>query len=131
MLVVVYTDNEVLLIKRADHDNFWQSVTGSLEWGETAQQAATRELTEETGISDVLLRDTGIRRSYTILEEWRARYHPDVRRNIENLFYCYLPDRCEINLNPPEHSEFNWLSYEEAKNKAYSWSNRLAIASLV
>ena len=120
----------MLLIKRADHDEFWQSVTGSLEWGENPADAAVRELKEETGIENIQLRDTGIRRSYTILEQWRSRYHPDATRNIESLFYCYLNKRCVIHLNPAEHSDYQWLSIKEAKKQAYSWSNRLAIEGL-
>ena len=40
----------VLLLERADREGFWQSVTGSLEDGETPVQAALREVAEETGI---------------------------------------------------------------------------------
>lgn len=127
----MHTDTEVLLIRRVDHEEFWQSVTGSLEWGEAAGDAAARELEEETGIKNVKLRDSGIRRSYTILEQWRSRYHPDTKRNIERLFYCYLDSRCEIALNSAEHSDYQWLSYEEAKKQVYSWSNRLAIEGLI
>ena len=38
VMVVVHTPEEVLVLKRADHDCFWQSVTGSLEWNEEKQQ---------------------------------------------------------------------------------------------
>src|SRR3989344_4273789 len=51
VLVVVYTrTGKVLLLKRADDPDFWQSVTGSLLWEETEpQQAAVRELREGSG----------------------------------------------------------------------------------
>ena len=129
--MVVHTATEVLLIKRVDHDSFWQSVTGSLEWGELPREAATRELTEETGIINAQIRDTGIRRSYEILDEWKPRYHPDVTRNQESLFYCELSQRCDITLDPKEHSEFQWLPFSLAKDVAFSWSNRLAIENLI
>ncbi|MDB4512320.1 dihydroneopterin triphosphate diphosphatase [Arenicella sp.] len=131
VLVVVHTDTEVLLIKRVDHADFWQSVTGSLEWGEVAKTAAARELAEETGIRDVLLRDTGVRRSYKIIEAWQPRYHPNSTRNHESLFYCYLNSRRDITLSPDEHSEYQWLPFMQAKDRVYSWSNRLAIESLI
>lgn len=130
MLVVVHTATDVLLIKRVDHNNFWQSITGSLEWGETTVDAAARELAEETGINNVTLRNTGIRRSYEIIADWKPRYHPDITRNHESLFYCSLNESCDITLNLEEHSEYQWLPYEEAKKQVYSWSNRLAIESL-
>ncbi len=49
VLVVVHTADQVLLLERVRPAGFWQSVTGSLEAGETASQAAIRELGEETG----------------------------------------------------------------------------------
>lgn len=130
MLVVVHTPTEALLIKRADHDNFWQSVTGSLQWGESAPTAAVRELAEETGICDVSLRSTGIRRSYAILDAWRSRYQAGVTRNFESLFYCSLQQRCEVQLSPAEHSEFQWVPFAQAAQQVYSWTNRLAITNL-
>ena len=131
VMVVVHTDDEILLIKRADHDCFWQSVTGSLEWNEAKEQTATRELAEETGISNYPVRFTGIRRSYEILEQWQYKFPPGVIRNYENLFFCYLPERIEITLDPKEHTEHQWLSHDEAIEKAYSWTNKLAIQMLI
>jgi ADP-ribose pyrophosphatase YjhB (NUDIX family) len=50
-LIVIYNDaREVLLIERADHPGYWQSVTGSQDEGETLAQTAAREVGEETGI---------------------------------------------------------------------------------
>ena len=53
VLVVVTTRaGKVLLLRRADHPEFWQSITGSMEWGdEQPVEAAARELREETGIA--------------------------------------------------------------------------------
>lgn len=130
VMVVVHTDAEILLIKRADHECFWQSVTGSLEWNEAKETTASRELAEETGIKNVPIRFTGVRRSYEILEQWRYKFPPGVKRNYENLFFCHLPGRVEIDLDPTEHTEYQWLSYQEAIDTAYSWTNKLAIEML-
>jgi len=52
VLVVIHTPRgEVLLLRRRQPADFWQSVTGSLEWGESTAQAARRELAEETGFA--------------------------------------------------------------------------------
>ena len=49
VLVVIYTAKlDVLLLERADHPGYWQSVTGSQEPGETLLETANRELVEET-----------------------------------------------------------------------------------
>ncbi len=130
-MVVVHTATEVLLIKRVDSADLWQSVTGSLEWGESAENAAYRELLEETGIETDTLRSTGIRRNYRIKEAWKPRYHPNALRNHETLFYCELAERIDVQLNPLEHSAYEWISFTEAADKVFSWSNRLAILSLI
>ena len=55
VLVVIHTlAGEVLLLERARHPGFWQSVTGSRENGESARTTAWREVREETGLDPVL-----------------------------------------------------------------------------
>ena len=50
VLVVIYNDaDQVLAMQRQDDPTFWQSVTGSIELGETPLQTAIREVEEETG----------------------------------------------------------------------------------
>lgn len=50
--VVFNADNEILLIKRGKAPNLgrWMVPGGTLEWGETLEEAAVREVREETGI---------------------------------------------------------------------------------
>ena len=45
ILVVIYAQDtkRVLMLQRRDDPDFWQSVTGSVEEGETAPQAAMRD----------------------------------------------------------------------------------------
>lgn len=52
VLVVIYAQDtkRVLMLQRRDDPDFWQSVTGSIEEGETALQAAVREVKEEVTI---------------------------------------------------------------------------------
>lgn len=55
--VVCLRDQEVLLIKRGTPPRLgqWSVPGGRLEWGETLQVAALRELKEETGVDAELL----------------------------------------------------------------------------
>lgn len=131
VLVVIYTlASEVLLLERTRPAGFWQSVTGSLEWGEPPAAAAARELQEETGIQ-AEPRDCHLQNRFPILPAWRARYHPDVTENLEHVFVLALPARCDIRLNPQEHSQYEWLDATAAMQRCTSWTNAQAIEQLV
>jgi len=131
VLVVVYTAAlECLLLERVRPAGFWQSVTGALEWGESAYDAAVRELAEETGLSHRGMRDAETQRCFPILPEWRSKYAPDVETNVEHLLYLELPARRAVRLNPEEHSRHAWLELEAAIAKVSSWTNRLALEAL-
>jgi dATP pyrophosphohydrolase len=133
VLVVVYTrTGKVLLLKRADDPDFWQSVTGSLLWEETEpRQAAVRELREETGIEATEdLRNLQLTHRYPILPKWRPRYAPDVRENTEHAFAIELPVETHITANPVEHVGHGWFTFDEAAGKVASWTNREVIEKL-
>lgn len=130
VLVVIYTpDLQVLLLERADHPGWWQSVTGSLEPGESPQQTAIREILEETGIDarQYLLQDWGYRNQYEIYDCFRHRYAPGVTHNTEHVFGLIVPDQIGITLAPREHLRYIWLSAQAAADKCFSPSNRAAI----
>ena len=133
VLVVIYTVvGEVLVLRRRQPPDFWQSVTGSLDWDEEAAVAARRELREETGLGDeVRVVDCGVVNRFPILPAWRARYAPAVRENIEHVFRVRLPGRCPVTLNPREHQEYLWLPRDRAAAKVSSYTNRDAILRFV
>jgi len=131
ILVIVYTkDAQVLMLERVQPEGFWQSVTGSLYDGESAIDAAHRELKEETGLQGELI-ETGIENTFPIIEAWRARYAPDVLENHETVFALPLETICEVQLNAEEHIDQCWLPREQAARKVSSWTNRDAILALV
>ena len=133
VLVVIYTDDmDVLLLERADHPGYWQSVTGSCEPGEALIDTAIREVSEETGIDASLyvLTDWQVRNVYEIYPHWRHRYQPGVTENTEHVFGLRLPKRVAVRLAPHEHLRFLWLPLLEAADKVFSPSNRAAIVQL-
>ena len=132
-LVVIHTAKlEVLLIERADHPGYWQSVTGSQEVDETLTQTATREVMEETGIDArrFALRDWQKQNVYEIYPIWLHRYAPGTTHNTEHVFGLQLPDRVSVTLHAREHLQFVWLAYEKAASLCFSHSNREAILDL-
>ncbi len=131
--MVVHThQGSVLLLRRVAPADWWQSVTGSLEHGETALHAAQRELREETGLaSDTDLEDAGIVNRFEIIEPWRAKYAPGVTHNTEHVFRLALAAVTDIALAPDEHSECVWLPRAQALARATSATDRAAIDALV
>ncbi len=132
-LVLIHTnDLQVLIMERADKAGFWQSVTGSLEAGETPKQAAMREVLEETGLdaNQFDLQDWQCSNIYEIYPHWRHRYAPGVVENVEHLFGLELPQALPITLAPDEHTRYEWVDWREAANRVFSWTNIDALKRL-
>ncbi|MGK9450167.1 dihydroneopterin triphosphate diphosphatase [Acidithiobacillus caldus] len=127
VLVLVHTSDAVLLLERLQPAGFWQSVTGSLEPGEDWEDAARRELEEETGFPAEGLVDTGVRNLFPILPPRRDRYPADVRDNEERVFTLALSKQHRPRLQPAEHRAFAWLTPLEAARRCSSATNRDAI----
>lgn len=122
-----------LLLLRADKEGFWQSVTGSLEAGETPFQAALREVTEETGqvLAPQELHDWQYSTEYEIYPHWRYRYPPGVVRNTEHWFSACIPPDAAVRLAEGEHTAWQWLPLAEAAERVFSPSNREALLRLL
>ncbi len=133
VLIVIYTAAlDVLLIERADHPGYWQSVTGSRDGEESLRDTAIREVMEETGLDATryVLSDWQQQNLYEIYAQWRHRYAPGVTHNTEHVFSLQLPQRVDIQLAPREHLNYQWLPWNEAADKVFSPSNREAILQL-
>jgi len=134
VLVVVFTETgRVLLLRRADDSQAWQSVTGSLRWDESRPvEAARRELLEETGIvAGSRLLDWKQQNRYPIHPLWRSRYAPEVSHNVEHVFSLSLPNAEPVTINPDEHDDYQWFSVEEALKRVRFETNRQVIQQLV
>ncbi len=133
VLVVIHSPaQEILLIERAAHPGYWQSVTGSQEDDEPLLVTAAREVFEETGIRAAAgaLIDWQLSQQYEIFPQWRHRYAPGVTHNTEHVFSLCVPRDTPITLAPDEHRAWRWLPLNEAADACFSWSNRDAILAL-
>ncbi len=128
VLVVIFShDARVLLLRRLSPPDFWQSVTGRVQSGESAAQAARREVAEETGLDAARPVGCGLRFRFPILPGWRHRYAPELHTNLEHVFALRLPRALPVALNPDEHDAFRWLDAFSAAALACSETNRRAI----
>jgi len=139
VLVVIHTaERQVLLIERADHPGYWQSVTGSKDASdEPLAQTCIREVAEETGIvigsPEVplsALRDWRLSNVYAIYPQWRHRYAEGVTHNTEHVFGLLVPRGIAVRLSPREHVDYAWLPWRDAADRCFSPSNAEAILQL-
>lgn len=143
VLVVIYTQAlEVLLIRRTedapDAPAFWQSVTGSKDvLTESYGDTAAREVLEETGIDctqgaplHASLQDWQLENVYGIYPRWLHRYAPGVTHNSEHVFGLQVPAATPVQLNPREHTHYQWLPHRQAADQCFSPSNAEAILQL-
>jgi dihydroneopterin triphosphate diphosphatase len=131
VLIVIYTAaGDFLLMERRRPPGFWQSVTGSLEWGEMADDAARREVVEETGITQGFLRNLQWTQVYEILPSFGRKYAPGVTTNLEHAFALKLMERVPVTLSVTEHVQYRWASAAQAVDTASSSTNRAVIQQL-
>lgn len=134
VLVVIHTPAlEVLLLERADHPGFWQSVTGSrASLDEPLVQTCAREVAEETGFAAPTERFVNWRLThrYDIFQQWRHRYAPGVTENTEYVFGLLVPQMFTPRLAPREHRAWRWLPWTAAADACFSWTNAQAVLRL-
>jgi lipoyl(octanoyl) transferase len=112
------TTTEYLLLRRsAARGGFWQGVTGGLEAGESREDAARREVTEETGYQ-VFTRFMPLDYRYSFpldVPQWGDLYAPNVTVIQEECFGAEVGlDQGEPLLDPDEHDQYRWLDASQA-----------------
>lgn len=131
VLVVVYAKStgNVLMLQRKDDPDFWQSVSGSIEIGETPMQAAQREVWEEIGLKTTALLDCEYSVEFEIFPQFRYKYAPHITHCLEHWFLLPLEQERAVKLT--EHLSYQWLSPAIAAKLTKSWNNGKAIEQLV
>ncbi|RPE96668.1 dihydroneopterin triphosphate pyrophosphatase [Frederiksenia canicola] len=131
VLIVVYAKDtgRVLMLQRQDDPEFWQSVTGTIETGETPYQTAIREVGEEIGLQILAeklpLVDCQHRVEFEIFPQFRYKYAPEISHCTEHWFLLALEN--EIIPQLTEHLAYQWLTVEQAVRLTKSPNNAQAI----
>ena len=132
VLVIIYTKNkDILLLKKNNDKDMWQSVTGSLNKNEKPIDAAKREVFEETGLTSDKIFDCNKQYIFEIYEMWRHKYEDGVTHNTEHVFLLELEKKIDIVIDKSEHLQYEWLSRVKAAEKVFSHTNRQAIFDLI
>jgi 8-oxo-dGTP pyrophosphatase MutT (NUDIX family) len=112
---------EYLLLKRQPERNgFWQPVTGGVEEGETLEEALHREVTEETGIKDIV----------AMIQNLHYFEFSDPNRNQEYVYGVEVSSSEKVVHDQKEHSEHRWCSFPEALQLLHWKENKEALEKL-
>ena len=103
---------EVLVLYARTND--WEFPKGSVEEGEELQQAAIREFAEETGFNDIRLVD-GFSDEYSYEFTFKGT---DIYKTVY-MFIGYVFDEDQSPDLSKEHSEYEWVTVDEARSRIY------------
>jgi dATP pyrophosphohydrolase len=92
----------LLLQTNEKRGSFWQNITGGVDKDETFEQAAFRELEEETSITkNSIINVTPLDLIFNFHDQWGY----DVT---ERVFSFEINHKYSISLDPTEHQDFKW-----------------------
>jgi len=89
-------------------------ISGGIIEGETVPQAALREIKEETGLIPISLYSADIVETFYMKSCDKITFVP--------VFIGFV-DKMEVSFSSQEHDAYEWLSFEEAKQRLV-WSEQ-------
>jgi 8-oxo-dGTP pyrophosphatase MutT (NUDIX family) len=105
------------LLTKPERGAFWQNVTGSVEPGEYLLQAAHREVFEETTLQ-----------GQRVAQDLDYQFTYSTKRGpTKEYAFCIEAESADITIDPIEHTDFAWVSLEEALKRIRYESNKTAL----
>ena len=135
VLVIIYAEStyRILMLQRQDDPDFWQSVTGTIESGETPKNTAIRELWEEVRLeiseNSPALFDCKESIEFEIFPHFRYKYAPNVTHCREHWFLLAMEQEFEPVLS--EHLAYQWVFPEQAIQMTKSSNNAEVIRKYI
>lgn len=106
-------DKKILLVKHADYDK-WLQPGGHIEEDETPEEAAIREVYEETGIKITLLGEHFPREDDLIRPLGVQCNRKENGNRFIDIIYAGIPNNVEVSLKKNDESiEIGWFSRNE------------------
>ena len=118
-IVLLNNENKVFVAKRIDNPKrFWQMPQGGVDKGEDYQDAAIRELKEETSIVSVeLIQEVDKKLTYILPDEligiiWKGRFKGQTQKWF---IMRFIGNESEININTkkPEFLDWKWIDLND------------------
>jgi len=100
--VVIKKDDKYLMIQQAKPRPFqlkWMAISGAMQGNETKEEAAVREVKEETGLEIELLREIA-----TLKSDWKTE---------KTHFFIANWKNGKVKPDPREINSCGWFTYEE------------------
>ena len=107
---VVVRDEKYLLLKYKFKTVYWDFPRGNVEDSETEQQAARREIEEETGITDITFVP-----SFKEKISWTYRRDGKLVQKSVTFFFART-NQATVRISK-EHLDYSWLDYNDAMER--------------
>jgi putative (di)nucleoside polyphosphate hydrolase len=118
VVAFIYNQNEeVLILNSRGKGDYWGLPQGGIDQGETIEPAVRREVKEETGLTELILRAT-FKNIYSYT--WSKPYtHSGYKGQRQSL--CVLEYRgasTAVKTNPFEHKAYRWVKIKDLLSKS-------------
>ena len=114
VIAVIFREKKILMFERKgeEWETGWEFIKGAMHLGETEEEAALREINEESNVKVKIIGK--VPRIY-----WGKNPTVKIFLKIKATAYACKYISGKVKSNEPEHVSHKWMDYEEAKSKIW------------